>query len=96
MVRLDLVREKVRRLKDTAAALRACTPPQASALAASRDALDLVSFRVYLGMQEAIDLASHIIADEGWGRRRACASTSPCWPRRVPWTPRSRRSWPPV
>jgi hypothetical protein len=49
MVRLDLVREKVRRLKDTAAALRACTPLQASALAASRDTLDLVSFRVYLG-----------------------------------------------
>jgi uncharacterized protein YutE (UPF0331/DUF86 family) len=26
-----------------------------------------VSFRVYLAMQEAIDLASHVLADHGWG-----------------------------
>jgi uncharacterized protein YutE (UPF0331/DUF86 family) len=36
-------------------------------MAASRDVRDLVSFRVYLVMQEAIDLCSHVIADQGWG-----------------------------
>ena len=56
MVRLDLVRDKISRLRDTAAWLRACLPDQAAAMAASRDVRDLVSFRVYLVMQEAIDL----------------------------------------
>jgi uncharacterized protein YutE (UPF0331/DUF86 family) len=36
-------------------------------MTASRDVRDLVSFRVYLVMQEAIDLCSHVIADQGWG-----------------------------
>ena len=67
MVRLDLVRDKISRLRDTAAWLRACLPDQAAAMAASRDVRDLVSFRVYLVMQEAIDLCSHVIADQGWG-----------------------------
>jgi uncharacterized protein YutE (UPF0331/DUF86 family) len=67
MVRVDLVRDKVRRLRDTISALRACLPASPSSLTGDRDSLDLVSFRVYLGVQEAIDLASHIVADEGWG-----------------------------
>jgi uncharacterized protein YutE (UPF0331/DUF86 family) len=67
MVRVDLVRDKVRRLRDTAALLRACVPESPVGLSGNPDALHLVSFRVYLGMQEAIDLASHLIADEGWG-----------------------------
>jgi uncharacterized protein YutE (UPF0331/DUF86 family) len=67
MVRLDLVRDKISRLRDTAAWLRACLPEQAAAMTASRDVRDLVSFRVYLVMQEAIDLCSHVIADQGWG-----------------------------
>ena len=67
MVRPDLVRDKISRLRDTAAWLCACLPDQAAAMAASRDVRDLVSFRVYLVMQEAIDLCSHIIADQGWG-----------------------------
>ena len=67
MVRLDLVRDKIGRLRETAALLRACLPGQAAAMAASRDVRDLVSFCVYLVMQEAIDLCSHVIADQGWG-----------------------------
>jgi len=66
MVRLDLVRDKVRRLRSTLELLRRCLPAESSALS-HPDLRDLVSFRVYLGMQEAIDLASHVIADEGWG-----------------------------
>jgi uncharacterized protein YutE (UPF0331/DUF86 family) len=67
MVRTDLVRDKIRRLRDTLVALRECLPADAAALGASRDTRDLVSFRVYLAMQEAIDICSHLIADEGWG-----------------------------
>jgi uncharacterized protein YutE (UPF0331/DUF86 family) len=67
MVRIDLVRAKVRRLRETVAGLRACLPADAQGLSLGRDILDLVSFRVYLGVQEAIDLAAHLAADQGWG-----------------------------
>jgi len=67
MVQLDLVRDKIARLRDTASALRSCLPGTASVMSANRDARDLVSFRVYLAVQEAIDLCSHVIADQGWG-----------------------------
>jgi uncharacterized protein YutE (UPF0331/DUF86 family) len=67
VVQLDLVRDKITRLRDTASALRACLPGSLTVMTASRDVRDLVSFRVYLAVQEAIDLCSHIIADQGWG-----------------------------
>jgi uncharacterized protein YutE (UPF0331/DUF86 family) len=67
MVQLDLVRDKVMRLRDTAASLSSCLPAATAEMASSRDVRDLVSFRVYLVMQEAIDLCSHVIADQGWG-----------------------------
>jgi hypothetical protein len=41
-------------------------PPNPSALE-ERDAIDLVAFRVYLVVQETVDIASHVIADAGWG-----------------------------
>jgi uncharacterized protein YutE (UPF0331/DUF86 family) len=36
-------------------------------MASDRNVRDLVSFRVYLLVQDAIDICSHIIADQGWG-----------------------------
>ncbi len=66
MVQVQIIRDKIRRLRETVAALRSALPATVEGLG-SRDALDLVSFRVYLSVQEAIDLASHLIADEGWG-----------------------------
>jgi uncharacterized protein YutE (UPF0331/DUF86 family) len=67
MVQLDVVRDKVARVRDTAEWLRSCLPTQASDMAANRNVRDLVSFRVYLVIQEAIDICSHVIADQGWG-----------------------------
>ena len=67
MVRPDLVREKARRLTETLAALHRVVPSDAVAMAADRDRLDLVAFRVYLVVQECVDLAAHVVADEGWG-----------------------------
>ena len=67
MVRPDLVREKARRLAETLSLLRRVLPGEAAALAADVDARDLVAFRVYLAVQQCIDLAAHILADEGWG-----------------------------
>lgn len=67
MVRVDLVREKVRQVRATLALLAARLPADANALRADHDALDLVAFRVYLVMQHVVDIAAHVIADEGWG-----------------------------
>ncbi len=39
MVRLELVRDKVMRLRDTAAALRSCLPGATATMASNRDAL---------------------------------------------------------
>lgn len=61
------MREKVRQIRETAELLQRCLPGEAAALGASRDVLDLVAFRAYLLVQDAVDLASHVIADQGWG-----------------------------
>lgn len=66
MVQIEIVRDKIRRLRETVAGLRSALPADIARFS-DRDVLDLVSFRVYLSVQEAIDLASHLIADEGWG-----------------------------
>lgn len=67
MVRLDLVRDKIRRIREVADALRRRMPARPEEVAADEDLRDLVAFRFYLGIQLAIDLASHVIADEAWG-----------------------------
>jgi uncharacterized protein YutE (UPF0331/DUF86 family) len=46
--------------------VRAHCPPTARELLADRDALDLVSFNLMLAVQTCADIASHIVADEGW------------------------------
>jgi uncharacterized protein YutE (UPF0331/DUF86 family) len=35
-------------------------------LASDRDALEIVSFNLMLAVQSCVDVASHIVADEGW------------------------------
>ena len=67
MVQLEVVRQKVARMRDTGQWLKACLPAGAAAMAFDRDVRDLVSFRVYLLVQDAVDICSHIIADQGWG-----------------------------
>lgn len=64
LVRLALIREKLRQIRENADLLRACLPADAAGLA-DRDVLHLVSFRVYLVLQGAVDVASHVIAARG-------------------------------
>lgn len=66
MVHRDLVAAKLAELADRVARARAHARASVDALAADRDALDLVSFNLMLAVQSCADLASHIIADEGW------------------------------
>ena len=66
MVNTDLVAAKLTELAERVARVRQHTRPTPEALAADRDALDLVSFNLMLAVQVCADVASHVIADEGW------------------------------
>jgi len=46
--------------------VRARKPATAAKLRADQDVLDLVSFNLMLCVQSAVDIASHVVADDGW------------------------------
>jgi uncharacterized protein YutE (UPF0331/DUF86 family) len=62
----DLLAAKLSELYDRMQRVQANVPESAEALRADRNALDLVSFNLMLSVQVCADLASHLIADEGW------------------------------
>lgn len=66
MVRVDVVTAKLAELADRIARVRGRVPDTALALAADRDAMELVAFNLMLAVQSCLDIASHLIADEGW------------------------------
>jgi uncharacterized protein YutE (UPF0331/DUF86 family) len=66
LVDRKLVTAKLTELGDRVARARAHAKPSSADLAADRDALDLVSFNLMLAVQSCVDIASHLIADEGW------------------------------
>jgi uncharacterized protein YutE (UPF0331/DUF86 family) len=70
----DVVAAKLGELTDRIGRVRVCCPPRSADLAASRDTCDLVSFNLMLAVQSCLDIASHIIADEGWRAATTLAS----------------------
>jgi uncharacterized protein YutE (UPF0331/DUF86 family) len=66
MVDRDLIAAKLGELALRVGRVRRHCPATAAALAADPDALDLVSFNLMLAVQACLDVASHLIADEGW------------------------------
>jgi len=62
----DVVAAKLAELARRVERVRANRPGDERALAEDPDALDLVSFNLMLAVQTCLDLASHLIADEGW------------------------------
>ena len=66
MVRVDVIAAKLAELDARVARVRKHTPATAAALGADQDTLDLVSFNLMLCVQAAADIASHVVADEGW------------------------------
>lgn len=66
MVRVDLVTAKLSALGARIARVRKRTPKAVAALQSDQDVLDLVSFNLMLCVQSAADIASHVVADEGW------------------------------
>jgi uncharacterized protein YutE (UPF0331/DUF86 family) len=66
MVDPDLVASKLSDLADHLERVRIRRKATAEGLAGDRDALDLVAFNLMLAVQTCADIASHLIADEGW------------------------------
>lgn len=66
MVNANVVTAKLRDLADSIAQVRRHRPDDAAVLADERDVRDLVSFNLMLAVQACSDIASHLIADEGW------------------------------
>jgi uncharacterized protein YutE (UPF0331/DUF86 family) len=66
MVHADLVTAKLGELGARIARVRARVPATAGELRANQDALEIVSFNLMLCVRSAADIASHLIADEGW------------------------------
>lgn len=66
MVDADVVTAKLAEAEHRILRVREHRPATAEALARDPDALDLVSFNLLLAVQCSLDVASHLIADEGW------------------------------
>ena len=66
MVDCDLVAGKLGELAEHLARVRTRHAVSAEDLRRDRDALDLISFNLMLAVQACADIASHVIADEGW------------------------------
>lgn len=66
MVDPNLVAAKLAELDERVERVRAHRTSTDAELAADRDKLDIVSFNLMLAVQACADIASHIIADEGW------------------------------
>ncbi len=73
MVDLDILTAKLAELGDRIGRVRQHRPPDAKTLAGDRDAFDLVSFNLMLAVQSCTDIATHLIADEGWPPARDLA-----------------------
>lgn len=73
MVNEGLVRTKLSELGERIERVRARCPATADALAADRDALEIVAFNLMLAVQVCADIAAHLVADEGWPAPRTLA-----------------------
>jgi len=66
VVNASVVAAKLSELASRVARARSHCPATAVELASDADALDIVAFNLMLAVQTCLDIASHIIADEGW------------------------------
>lgn len=72
MVRATVIAAKLGELRERLAQVRAeCDSAKtAAALSADRRARDLTAFYLMLAVQACVDVAAHIVADEGWPAAR--------------------------
>jgi uncharacterized protein YutE (UPF0331/DUF86 family)/predicted nucleotidyltransferase len=74
LLNADLVVAKLAELGERIARARSHCPATLEELARDRDALDVVAFNLMLAVQSCLDVASHVIADEGWPPATTLAS----------------------
>jgi uncharacterized protein YutE (UPF0331/DUF86 family) len=67
MTDIGLVLLKLQRLKEQIALVRARRPATADVLATDLVLRDAMALALMVALQETIDIAYHIVADEGWG-----------------------------
>lgn len=67
MTDIGLVLHKLQRLAEQVALLRARRPPVADVLDHDLILRDAMALALLVALQEAIDIAYHLAADEGWG-----------------------------
>lgn len=70
MVNRDLIAAKLADLASRVSRVRAHAKANAADLVGDADAIDLVSFNLMIAVQVCADIASHIVADEGWPTAR--------------------------
>lgn len=66
MVDRPLLSKKVAAVRDAVARARAKLPASETDFLADRDAREIVLLNLFVALQEAIDLATHWLSDEGW------------------------------
>jgi uncharacterized protein YutE (UPF0331/DUF86 family) len=66
MVDVNIVAEKLKQLAERISKVRSHCPKDPEDLAHDSDTLDLISFNLLVSVQTCVDLATHLIADEGW------------------------------
>jgi uncharacterized protein YutE (UPF0331/DUF86 family) len=67
MVDKAVLAKKLAAIRDAVARIREVLPPSAEAFREDRTAREIVILNLFICLQEAIALATHWLADEGWG-----------------------------
>lgn len=73
MVGSNVLTAKLTELADLIDRIRLHQPRHQADLDDDRDRLDIVAFNLMLSVQTCADIASHILADEGWPAARSLA-----------------------
>jgi uncharacterized protein YutE (UPF0331/DUF86 family) len=66
MVDKAVLAKKLAAIRDAVARIREVLPPSEQAFREDRTAREVVILNLFIGLQEAIALATHWLADEGW------------------------------
>lgn len=75
MVDAAIIEARLIELSKRVARARKHCPPSAEELTTNHDALELVAFNLMLAVQTCADIASHLIADEGWAPPQTIAGS---------------------
>lgn len=75
MTKLELVAIKTSRIQGRLQRIRLGLAIGAEQFPSRVDLVEQVAFNMFLAMQESVDLASHIVTDEGWGTPASLGDT---------------------